>query len=72
MYYTKTAVYENSELTFPSSVPSAIMRVGRERYTLVEHDGLLVVGACRGSGDPTNADASEADGTHMQRQRQTK
>lgn len=46
------------ELTFPSS--SAIIRVGRPRYALVEHEGLLVR-ARRGSGDPTKADASEAD-----------
>lgn len=58
-----------SDLTFPSSLPSAIMRVGRERCALV--DGLLVVGAWRGSGDPTNADASEAGGTQVQQQRQT-
>lgn len=42
------------------SSSSAIMRVGRTRYALVEHEGLPV-SARRGSGDPTKADASEAN-----------
>lgn len=36
------------------------MRVGRARYALVEHEGLLV-SARRGRGDPTNAEAIEAE-----------
>lgn len=35
------------------------MRVGRTRYALVEHEGLLA-STRRGSGEPTKADASEA------------
>ena len=39
--------------------------MGRTRYALVEHEGLLV-SARSGSGDPTKADASEADKTKKQ------
>ena len=46
------------------SSSSAIIRVGRTRYALVEHEGLLV-SARRGSGDPTKAEASEADKTQQ-------
>ena len=47
------------------SSSSAIIRVGRTRYALVEHEGLLV-SARSGSGDPTKADAREADKTKKQ------
>lgn len=36
------------------------MRVLRARYAFVEHEAL-VVGPSKGAGDPTNADAREAE-----------
>lgn len=39
------------------------MRVHRARYAFVEHEAL-VLSASRGAGDPTNADAREAEQAH--------